>query len=189
MRVLSITAAVNLLLEKSSIAVAQNRILELRFAGSAPSPFRLEVPADSGRAISLAYVVLMSDVPTDDEPDFAGGSLWLQDWNIWGEASDRVGCTLLEALRLHDPSGRPTRINETPVLSMGAGEIAFAHTALTLALIFQWDAYYVPASKRFMAFVSHDGYVQIQSSTPGVQGRLFERFTRGGWSPAPEGNE
>lgn len=70
---------------------------------------------------------------------------------------------------------------------MNAGEIAAAHSLLILSLIFQWDAYYVPGSKQFLAFVSHDGFVEITAGSAAFHQRLYNRFTRGGWSPTIEG--
>ena len=118
----------------------------------------MDVPSDYSRVISLSYVVAMSDVPSDDELDFIGASIWIVDWNIWGEASDRVGCVLLDAVRLMAETPRP--IAEAPVISLGAEEIGRAHSLLTRALIFQWDTYYVPGSNKFAAFLPHDGYIE-----------------------------
>jgi hypothetical protein len=186
MRVLSIPDASDLLLRGSGIAVVEAPTLRLEMTTWDKGRTRMEVPADFSRAISLAYVIAMSDIPTDDELDFAGGSLWLRDWNIWGEGSDRVGCTLLDAVRRTCEVPKP--VAEAPIMLLAANELALAHSLLTLSFIFQWDAYYLAGSRRFVAFCSHDGYVDILSADPAVGARLLDRFTRGGWSPEIAGD-
>lgn len=181
MRALTARAAAQVLLKREGPALISDRPLRIAFQPSATA-FRLEVPEETFRTVSLAYVILMSDVPTDDEPDFAGGSLWLRDWDIWGGGAGRVGCDLLRSIR--EASGIDGAVKESPVLILGPGEIALAHSALTLALLFQWDAFYLPESAHFFAFASHDGYVDLVASRPSVLQRLYERFSRGGWSPS-----
>jgi len=180
MRLLSIANAVEMLLKSGPIAV-DNRGHRLTLTTGRRARIRLDVPSDYSRVISLSYVVAMSDVPSDDELDFIGASIWIVDWNIWGEASDRVGCVLLDAVRLTAETPRP--IAEAPVISLGADEIGCAHALLTLSLIFQWDAYYVSGSNKFAAFASHDGYIEVLVADSLVERRMFDRFTRGGWSP------
>ena len=180
MRLLSLPDAADMLLKGGPVAV-DHRGHRLALTTARDTRIRLDVPSDYSRVISLAYVVAMSDVPSDDELDFTGASIWIVDWNIWGEASDRVGCVLLDAVRLSAETARP--IAEAPVILLGADELGRAHSLLTLSLIFQWDAYYVPGSNKFAVFASHDGYLEILPPDSLVERRLFDRFTRGGWSP------
>jgi hypothetical protein len=180
MRLLSIPDAAATLL-KGGLVTVDNSGHRLMLTTARRARIRVDVPSDYSRVISLSYVVTMSDVPTDDELDFIGASIWIVDWDIWGEASDRVGCVLLDAVRLTAETPRP--IADAPVISLGADEIGRAHALLTLSSIFQWDTYYVPGSNKFAAFSSHDGYIEILTADSLVEQRLFDRFTRGGWSP------
>lgn len=181
---LALADAAERLLRDRSVVLQSDQYRKLSFHEGSGRSFRVDVPANASRAISLAYVIVMSDVATDDEPDFIGSSLWLEDWNIWGEASDRVGVHLLEALR--QQSGSSDSPRDTPVMVFGTAELSVAHSLLTLCLLFQWDAQYLAGSKRFCASVDHDGFIEIVATSDSMHRALFERFSRGGWSPYPK---
>src|ERR1700682_4939978 len=60
---------------------------------------RVNVPKEALRSVALAYVVVMTGLVDDDEGRFEGGLLWLVDWDIGSETTERVGLRFLRAVR------------------------------------------------------------------------------------------
>lgn len=143
------------------------------------SPIRLQISPKSLEQVALVYVLLMSSVHSDDEQDFPGGILWLQDWNIWSPVPERVGMTLFDGLRGF--KGFAVTTDDQPVMLYDAGELISLHAALTLVLMFQWDAHFVPNAGGFFVFASHEGYVDIHCRTDAHRDALEIRLTDGNW--------
>lgn len=151
----------------------------VRIAAGQELRLRVRIPEEATAAVALAYVLLMTAVPGYDEESFAGGLVWLQRWEIWSESIDRAGYALLDGIRA--AGGSPAPVGSTPAHAFGRGELAAAHAALSLPMLFQWDAHFVPTGGDFFAFVSHEGYLELVSGGA-VHGELLERF--GDWYPA-----
>jgi hypothetical protein len=152
------------------------RFATLGLAGSVESIW-IRVPPEDRRSVALACVLLMSEVEDDLEESFAGGLLWLTDWDIWSEITERVGLLLLAGLR----GGADPR--ESPAELFEAARLPAAQAALTLPLLFQWDAWFVPSVPRWAAAVSHHGHVDVVADSDARLAALFERFQQGGWEP------
>jgi hypothetical protein len=154
------------------------RISSVQLSKRTGHTLRLKIPTQGRQTISMAYVVLMSELEEDVEEYFAGGLLWFRDWNIGSETYERVGLSLLQGLR---GAGRADDLGTKPALVLGPSEFAVANAAVTLPLLFQWDAWYFPQSGGWMATISHDGYAEVEAETRDLMARLSERFARGGW--------
>lgn len=149
------------------------------FARGEPPAVRITTPTKSLDQVALAYSLLMSSVHSDDEQDFPGGILWLQDWNIWSEVPERVGMALFDGLRGFAGFAKPT--DEQAALLYDSSELVRLHSALSLVLMFQWDAHYVPSAGGFFAFASHEGYVDIHARTDAHRNALHVRLSEGHW--------
>jgi hypothetical protein len=112
----------------------------------------------------------MTGVAEDDEAQFEGAVLWVTDYAIWSPTFERVGLGLLDAL------APESKFGSSRILLFDRHELVYAQSILTLCLLFEWDAYLVPISGESIAFVSHDGPVQVTARTPGLFERLFARF-------------
>jgi hypothetical protein len=109
-----------------------------------------------------------------------GGLVWLADWNIWSETTERVGQRLLEALR---GGNAAPALSDSPASLVTEGELVDTQALLALPILFQWDAYFIPASCRFVAFVSHHEFVKLGSRDDSSFDSLMMRFVSGGWMP------
>lgn len=148
-------------------------------SGQAPR-FRLTVPNRATDLVGLAYVILMSDTHASDDA-FGGGILWLSRWEIGSEDIDRVGYSLLGSLtsqRDQAPTG-----DIAPGYLFDSADFADAHAAVSVPLLFQWDAHYIPAGGEFVVFMSNDGYLEILSRDAGSHERMVTRFRQAGWEP------
>jgi hypothetical protein len=143
---------------------------------------RIPVSGSPGEIVTMAYVLLMSDVPDDDERQFAGGLLWLQDWDIWSETTERVGLLLLRGSRCH---AKPDyAIKDRPAELFDGSEFPAAQAALALPLMFQWDAYFVPLSGSYFVYSSHHGHVDVVVQDGAQQQAFLRRFEEAGLRPA-----
>jgi hypothetical protein len=146
--------------------------------GSAPRQMRIRLSADAISHVGLAYTLLMTGVPGYEEERFAGGLLWLQRWEIWSEQIDRAGYLLLDGIRAG--SAPAPDLDAAPALLFAEGELANAHACVSLPMIFQWDAHFVPASGEFFAFVSHEGRCDLVVGDERLYEELLERFQNWG---------
>lgn len=150
----------------------------LAFAMEPALGFRTPLGESAISLMSLDYVLLMSLVPDDDEQRFPGGILWLQEWDIWSETTERVG--QLIARRLRGEQGFAWSLQDRPAQVFGVGQITEARAAFAIPLLFQWDAHFVPATGTHCCFSSHDGYLDVYARDSEVLDRLVTRFEVGG---------
>jgi hypothetical protein len=135
----------------------------------------IQRPPEAARRLALAYSLLMTGTPADDEEQFDGCLLWLTDYAIWSPTFERIGLRFLESLAAGIPeSGAGARL-------FGATDFVDAQATLSLCLLFEWDAYLAPNSGEFIAFVSHDGPVHVIARTPAHFESLFRRFDNDSW--------
>ncbi len=137
---------------------------------------RVTVPTEATEAAALAYVIAMTAVPDFLEGRFEGAMLWMRRWEIWSESIDRVGLLLLNGVRAS--SGQGPALEVAPAHLFLPTEFDAAHACLTLPLIFQWDAHFVPERGAFVAFVSHEGHVDLWAANKEMRGSLLGRLER-----------
>lgn len=143
------------------------------------SRLRIGISGDATDIVGLAYVLAMTGVPDYEEDAFSGALIWLQRWEIWSESIDRVGYALVDGIRARSEVARD--MDATPAQLFVGGEFIGAHTCLSLPMLFQWDAYFLPAHGHFAAFLSHEGHLDFVPRNQQVQEAILQRFER--WSP------
>lgn len=141
---------------------------------------RLPLSGDAKRLLGLAYVLLMSLVPDDEEENYGGGVIGIISWDIWSEGAERVGHLVTNSLL---GSGHLASRLEPPTVLYDHGELLSAHAMLLQPMVFQWDAYYIPTAAEYIVVISHDEFASVLSRTDATAGQLLGRFQRGGWSP------
>lgn len=144
---------------------------------------RITVADDATAVVGQAYILLMTSIPRYEESAFDGALIWLQRWEIWSESIDRVGYELLNGVRRRP--GDEANIDEAPAQVFAHGEFVSAQACLSLPMMFQWDAYFVPAKAPFIAFISHEGFVEFQTRREEDSSMLRERFDRYGPADVP----
>lgn len=153
----------------------------LSFRSGPGQRIRIKVPGPASEVLSLAYVLAMTGVPEDEEEHFPGALVWFQDWDIWSESTEQVGHVLLAGLR--SGSKASAEVRARPGHLLGPRELVEAQALISLPLLFQWDAYFVPASGTYFAFASHHGNVDLVSEDQATGTDLLGRFRRGQLSP------
>ena len=125
---------------------------------------RFQIPPDAGARVTLARVLW--------EASGSGVSevlVWVTDWGIWPSGEHRP---LAEAARRGLGADRP--LAESPGHLVRLGEDDAGLSILALAMLFLWDCWVLPASRRPAIFVSHDEYgvVDPRGDDHGLWARL-----------------
>jgi len=152
------------------------RASEWEFARD-PQP-DLEVATDlrPPELVSLASACLLLGTQGGDDPDFAGALVWLLDWDIWSETSERVAVFLTQKVRGDTESRLSSALRERPATVFSPSELVTAQALVAMPLLFQWDALVVPEPARAAAVISHHGGVLLKSATRVVHEQLSHRF-------------
>src|SRR5216117_3106348 len=82
------------------IAADSPKLVTLKFHSGLAKCWEIQLPREATRSMALAYILLMSMVPDDDESKFEGALLWIRQWGIWSETTERVGMNIVESIRL-----------------------------------------------------------------------------------------
>jgi len=155
----------------------------IRFRDAGAPSVRIAAPREGLGILSLTALLLAPWAAGPAEEAFPGGLVWLRDWDIWSEATERVGHALLRGVRAPHP--RAGDVAGLPAHRLDAAEGTEARALLTLPLLFQWDAWLVPESADLAVFLSHDGFVRITAASPGAHDRVMECVRDGGWTILP----
>jgi hypothetical protein len=115
-------------------------------------------------------------LPYSESAEFQPCLLWMTDWGIWSEVSERVAKLLVETFRL--ARGESNLLIETPAHLFGKTEAADAQTLLTIAIVFGWDCYIIPEHGKHYALTSHDEYIEVVSASATIHERLKGELER-----------
>lgn len=128
----------------------------------------------AAQQLLLAYFLVSELNQLDDESAFAGGLLRLSRWDIGSDVTDAPGIYL--ARSVWAPSTNDAKILPQAQL-FEAGDFVAAQACVSLPILFEWDAHYVPASGTFIARISHEGFVEVVSEYADMLQRVRERCT------------
>jgi hypothetical protein len=112
--------------------------------------YEFEIAGDARQSLHLAY--LFSDL---ERTSFRGGLLMFREWNIISPGLNRIGRQIVRRT-LALPSMDDDDASTPPPVVLEACEATLVAALLLQAMIFMWDAFYVPTSGDFLIFVSHD---------------------------------
>ena len=144
------------------LAVRTDWMQRLSFPGGYPVGIRLQTPVAATARVALTEVLLTSDLLVESGAR-CGCLVWLQDWDIWSESVERVGRQLLAGLR--GGSALNEEVRSAPAHALDADEFAAAQALIAIPLLFEWDAYWVPENARHLAWITHDGRVEVRFRT------------------------
>lgn len=120
--------------------------------------FRFEPPIDPAGRVALANAIAVPRVLSTGDETFAGGLVWLRDWDIWSNTVERVGLELLRSV-FRVVAGSSVR--GTPARWYGPGELVQFQTAISLVLLFEWEADIVLEAGSPAFHISHERYVEV----------------------------
>lgn len=133
---------------------------------------RIIVPDDAISVVALAYVLTITGVDQYAEANHTESLLWLRRWEIWSESIDRAGYVFLEALR--SQSGDTRSFDDAPAHLFGPGEFEPAHACIVLPMLFQWDASFISKDGALSAFISYEGYIDLNVEYGSTMQALLE---------------
>jgi len=156
-------------------------LVTLKFNNGSTKCLEFQLPAEATRAMALAYTLLMTMILDDHESKFQGALLWIRQWGIWSETTERVGLKIVEMMRL--AIGESRSLQDTSAHLFDKHELVEAHAFIMQPLFFQWDAFFVPSSGKYFATIDHDGELYVASQDQLTNQALLHRFQD--WHPKP----
>ena len=145
----------------------------IRFPNEDPA-LRLTLPLPQ-LPYQVAYLA-NALLPYSESAEFQPCLLWMTDWGIWSEVSERVAKSLVESFRR--ARGESNLLIETPAHLFGKTEAADAQTLLTIAIVFGWDCYMIPEHGKYYALTSHGEYIEVVSASATTHERLKGELER-----------
>jgi hypothetical protein len=142
---------------------------------------RLTLPLPS-KPFQVAYLA-NALLPYSNAAEFQPCLLWLTDFGFWSDVSERVAHSLTECFR--STRGEQKPLMETPAHLFDVAEAIDAQTLLTIAIVFGWDCYVIPAHANYYALTSHDDYLKVVSSDSANHSRFKQELE--GWQAVKRG--
>jgi hypothetical protein len=132
----------------------------------------LPLPQLPSQVAYLANAIL----PYTESAEFQPCLLWMTDWGIWSEVSERVAKSLAECFR--SARGERNLLIDKPAHLFGETEAADEQTLLTIAIVFGWDCYVIPKHGKYYARTSHDEYLEVVSNSTPIPQRFKGELER-----------
>jgi hypothetical protein len=115
-------------------------------------------------------------LPYSESDELLPCLLWMTDWGIMGEVSERVAKSLSQCFR--SARGETKLLIDTPAHLFNKTEAVDAQTLLTIAIVFGWDCYVIPEHANYYALTSHDEYLDVVSRSPATHERFMSELER-----------
>jgi hypothetical protein len=118
-------------------------------------------------------------IPTWEDVPFEGALLWIRERGIWGDYSENTGAVIIGQMRA--AKGERAPLEERPGHLFGPDEVYEAHAYFLIPVLFGWDAFLIPESGDYFAFISHDGVARVVGRTAENAEELCQRVRH--WNP------
>jgi hypothetical protein len=115
-------------------------------------------------------------LPYSDSDEFQSCLLWMTDWGIWSDVSERVATSLANCFR--STRGERNLLIDRPAHLFDETEAADAQTLLTIAIVFGWDCYVIPKHGSYYALTSHDEYIEVVSGSTAIHQQFKGQLER-----------
>ncbi|HEY6444841.1 MAG TPA: hypothetical protein VIY53_00160 [Acidobacteriaceae bacterium] len=107
------------------------------------------------KASEFAYLAVTLPLLREmDRAEWGGGTLVYADWGIWDRRASIAGYQMVERIRATFGEHRPFDV--APVNHFRSDEFPLLTNFILAALVYGWDAYYIPNYRGCFAFISHD---------------------------------
>ncbi len=137
--------------------------------------FSVPLVEKPSRIIALANYL----VPAWDAASFKGALLWMREWEIGDDDSERTKLMIIDQMRRG--AGVKTSLRETPAALFDSNELPRMYSHFVLPLLFGWDAFLVPAGQNYFVFVSHDEVAYVVARDRETYNTVFQRVHD--WDP------
>lgn len=147
----------------------------LNYEPDSPHCVTVGLEEKPSRVIALADYL----VPTWEDVPFKGALLWIREWGVWGDYSEKTGAMIVKQMRLAEGESEP--LEKRPGHLFGPDEVFEMHSYFVIAMLFGWDAFVVPENGDYFIFVSHDGVAEVVGRTAEKAEELRQRVRD--WNP------
>jgi hypothetical protein len=131
----------------------------------------------------LIYLARLAAHLRYEEIHFGGASLWLTQWGVWSDLAEAVAVKAME--RIRQGYGENRSLNTAPGHFFRHCEFVESVACLVQPMLVGWDAYYVPqwawGSLDYFLFISHDGFLDIQTRTTEMHDQALEILKSHDW--------
>ena len=144
----------------------------LYYVESAANCIELKFPETPLRVSYFARVASMLGIA--DESLFDGALLWITLSTIGSPQLEKAGWKLVEKMRQGFGENRPLQTASGHFFR--SDELVDLNAFLVPCFVYGWDAYVVPNSNNFFAYISHDEYWGVVARTQEVYDELFSEL-------------
>lgn len=116
---------------------------------------RIDLPSEAARTVAFAYAL----VANDPSYEFFGALVWYTTWDTGTPQIEQCGLKAVEQMRRGYGAG--ASIENAPAQLFRTDEMVDAQAFFTLALLWGWDAYYVPHGRRHFAYARQNGSLYL----------------------------
>jgi hypothetical protein len=131
----------------------------------------------------LIYLARLAAHLSYEENHFRGASLWITQWGVWDVMVEAVALKAME--RIRQGYGENRSLNIAPGHFFRHDEFVESMSCLIQPMLVGWDAYYVPSwawgALNYFLFVSHDGFLNIETRTIEMHHKAFEILKSHDW--------
>jgi len=131
----------------------------------------------------LVYLARLAAYLRYEEVHFSGASLWLTQWGVWDDRVESVAFKTME--RIRQGYGENRSLETAPGHFFRHDEFVESVACLVQPMLVGWDAYYVPywtwGSLDYFLFVSHDGFLEIETRTTDMYENTLEILKSHEW--------
>jgi hypothetical protein len=153
----------------------------LRFEN--PEAMAISVSLNVQEPHQLIHLARLVAHLTYDESHFRSASLWITQWGVWNDHDEAVILTTME--RFRQGYGENRSIQVAPGHFFRHDEFVESVACMLQPMLVGWDAYYVPqwswGTLDYFVFVSHDGFLRIETRTTEVHAKVLDCLRTRGW--------
>ena len=131
----------------------------------------------------IIYLARLAAHLSYEEIHFRSASFWITQWGIWSDLDESVALKAIE--RIRQGYGENRSLNTAPGHFFRHDEFVESVSCLVQPMLVGWDAYYIPSwawgKLDFFLFVSHDGFLEINTRTVEMHQKVFEILKSHEW--------
>lgn len=146
--------------------------LDFPVTGEMKEALEVVVPLEGGPASALAAFI--GELERDA---FSGGIVCLRDWSLGSPELERIGHKCVSLMICGD---KDVDSNQPLFLLSDSSDAVSIQVFLLQAMLFHWDAFYVPNSAAFVVFLSNDELLYIVEKSPMTDEEVAFRFPEPG---------
>ena len=118
---------------------------------------RIDLPPDPMQAVAFVYALLA----LEQNSTFYGALMWFTNWGAGTPQIEQCGLRILEQMRRG--YGIVDSVENSPAHLFRSDEMIDAQAFATLALLWGWDAYFLPHGLRYFAYIRENSRVYLVS--------------------------